>query len=146
MKSKVNYRLLDGITSADIAFESRGKNLSELFKSSALALMSVQIENINNIKPRMKRSIILEESDIKHLLFKFLNELVFLKDRDGFVFNRLRISLKYKDKLYLLTCSLFGNKINKSMKQIVDVKGVSMHKFGIRKKNNFYYATVVLDV
>jgi len=142
----MGYKLLDEITSADIAFESSGKNLTSLFKVSAIALMRIQIENVQDIKQRINREIILEDSNIDSLLFKFLNEIVFLKDKDRFIFNHINLNLRFRNGIYHLKCKLLGDRINKKIKQIVDIKAISMHKFRIKKRGNIYYATIVIDV
>ena len=38
------YKFIEGLTTADVAFEARGKNLNELFESAALAMFDIMAD------------------------------------------------------------------------------------------------------
>lgn len=139
------YKFLEDVAIADIAFESYGKDLNELFENSALALFESSAE-IKTIEPKVKREIKLSNERIDNLLFDFLSEIIFLKDRDSLIFLKSKVSIK-ENKKYNLKAILYGEKIDlKKHTLLNDVKAVTMHLFDIKKIKSGYKATIVLDI
>ena len=141
----MGYRFLSDVTSADIALKVEGRTKSDLFKSAAIAVMKVQIDD-SKLSNRLKKEISLSCKNLDCLLFRFLNEIIFLKDSERFVFGKINLKIVENRDGYALSAILHGETISGKHKQMVDVKGVSLHKFNVRKYRGKYYATIVLDV
>ncbi|MEM5874344.1 MAG: archease [Candidatus Aenigmatarchaeota archaeon] len=140
------YKFLEDVSIAEIAFEVREKSLENLFRDAALALTNVQVRNLENIEKKEKREIIVEEENIENLLFSFLQELVILKDSDRLLFNEYQIRIEKNDKFKLVAVA-FGEEINHEKHDLIaDVKGISLHKFEVKKENNEWVARVVVDI
>ncbi|MEM5811763.1 MAG: archease [Candidatus Aenigmatarchaeota archaeon] len=140
------YKFLEDVSIAEIAFEVREKSLENLFRDAALALTNVQVRNLENIEKKEKREIIVEEENIENLLFSFLQELVILKDSDRILFNEYQIRIEKNDKFKLVAVA-FGEEINHEKHDLIaDVKGISLHKFEVKKENNEWVARVVVDI
>ena len=75
------YVFLDDIATADVAIESRGDTLEELFTASAMATFEVMAD-ISGIQPEIKKVLHLENSKIDGLLFDWLAEIIYLKDSE----------------------------------------------------------------
>ncbi len=142
----MTYRFLEDIATADVAFEAEGKTLEELFSSGAQALEEVQVST-PGVEERLSETIKLESTSPDNLLFDFLNELVFLKDAKQLVFSKFNIKI-YRDKdVWRLEAAANGETLNPQKHELrTDVKAVTKHKFGIKKTDGGYKATVVLDV
>ncbi len=139
------YKFLENVAIADIAFESYGKDLNELFENSALAVFESSAE-IKTIKPKVKREIKLSNDRIDNLLYDFLSEIIFLKDKDSLIFSKSKVDIK-ENKEYKLTAFLEGEKINQKKHILLnDVKAVTMHLFKIEKVKDYWKATIVLDI
>ncbi|MBS3083042.1 archease [Candidatus Pacearchaeota archaeon] len=124
------FKFLEKVSLADVAFQVSGKTLEELFSAAGLAVAATQIKNYKSIKPKTKKIFRLKGESIEQLLFKFLDELVFLKDKDLLLFNKFS-----------------GEKLDtKRHISLVDVKAVTMHLFEVRKSGKGWKAKVVLDV
>ncbi len=82
------FKFLEDVSLADVAFEASGKTPEELFSSAGEAVLATQIKNYKSIKPKVKKKFQLKAESIEQLLFKFLDELVFLKDKDLLLFNK----------------------------------------------------------
>ncbi|MDO8660577.1 MAG: archease [Candidatus Woesearchaeota archaeon] len=158
----MTYTFLEGITRADVAFEAQGKTQEELIEQAGLALQSVQVE-LGTVKSVIKRKINITAPTIDNLLYKFLEELVFLKDTEQLVFCDIKANIrtdqkkegtKKREELYL-NCELSGEIINPDTQQLgTDIKAVTLHKYKVEKieektsagTNMNWKATVVLDI
>ena len=148
------YKFIEGLTVADIAFEATGRNLNELFENSALALFEVNVD-IRSVKPLMEVEVKAVGDNLENLLFNFLDELIFVKDRDGMVFCGCKAEVNANAASaasagggdFKVTAMLKGDKINyRTQKLRVDAKAVTMHMFEVKKEGNIYKARVVVDI
>ena len=87
--SPAGYVLLDH--PADLGIEAFGKNLAGAFEQAALALMSVILET-GKIDCKQSKVIVLEGVDWEHLLVKWLTEVLYLYDGQGFASGHFVIS------------------------------------------------------
>ena len=147
-KIKRNYRFLDNITSADVAFEAGGETMDKLFENCAYALENVMVNRLDRVKAEKERNITVEARDADQLLFSFLHEILMLKDVERLVFSRFKVSIKrLNENRYLLKCICKGSEIDpKTHDVVVDVKGISMHRLKVGRKEGAYKAMVVVDV
>ncbi|MCS7123497.1 MAG: archease [Candidatus Aenigmarchaeota archaeon] len=140
------YEFLEDVSIAEVAFRVVAKSIEELFKDSALALTNVQIRNLESIENREKREIEIKEENIEFLLFSFLQQLVILKDSERLLFNKFEINIEKNDK-WKLKAVAFGEEINPNKHDLLaDVKGISLHKFEVKKVENSWIATIVVDI
>jgi len=136
----MKFEYLEDVATADVAFKAEGKDLNELFENAAFATAETMVDT-KTVKQNVVREISVEESDIEHLLFSFLAEIVYLKDAELLFFSKFKVDIKGKK----LTAKMYGNKLNNKMVFKNDVKAVTMHMLKIEKKDK-YYATIVLDI
>jgi len=137
------YKFLEDVTYADVAFEARGKTLSELFRESALALFE-SMANTKTVKPAIKKEITLNADTIERLLFEFLEDIIVMKDTDTMVFHDLNVAVDEAKKSVHATIQ--GDKINQKTQELhQDVKAVTMHYFKVEKQKE-WIARVVLDI
>lgn len=139
----MKYKFLDH--TADIMFEAYGSSLNKLFENSGLATEETMI-TLSQIKQVIKKEITLENKDIENLLYDFLAELIYLKDAELLLFSKIKVKINKLNSLYKLKSELFGEKLNKTHEQKVDVKAITYHKFKIEKENNKYKSIVILDI
>lgn len=138
----MKFKFLEKVAIADVAFEAYGKNLNELFENSAMAVAETMAD-VKTVEPKIKKEIKLENDKIDQLLFDFIGELIYLKDKDAFVFNKFEIDLK-KGKLKALC---YGDKINMKKQTLRnDVKAITYHMYKVEKVKVGYKVTIVLDV
>lgn len=136
------YTIRDDIATADVCFEIEAKTLEELFRDAALATESVMVE-LKTVKKKIKKEIALKNENNEKLLFDFLEELIFLKDSELFLFSDFKITLKEKKA----TIIAFGEKINKeTMSLKTDVKAITLHMFAIEKKASGWFCRIILDI
>ena|SRR3989344_2415039 len=140
----MKYKFFDH--TADVLFESYGKDLNELFTNSALALQEIQVE-LKTVSPKTKKSFKLENTAVDMLLFNFLQELVYLKDADEIVFSKFKVNIKQTKAAYSLTAICWGEKISLKKHTLnVDAKAITLHQFEVKKVKSKWTARVIVDI
>lgn len=151
----MKYRFLEDVATADIAFEAYGKTLAELFQNCAQALMAVMADP-KAINPITNYQLRITSKTIEELLFDFLNELVFLKDKENAIFCKFDLIIhddtssyhrKRRDQKYKLEAKMGGETIDPKRHRLrADIKAATWHLFKIEKKEKNYRARVVVDI
>jgi SHS2 domain-containing protein len=141
------FRFLEHIATADVAFESWGATLEELFVSSGEALLATMVQEPEEVLRSREVQISLEDGELDLLLFSFLNELVFLKDAKRLLLHGESVIIREHEGSLRLEALARGEQIDTSRHRfLVDVKAVTLHRFAIVHEGERWRATVVLDV
>ena len=139
------YIFLDDIATADVAIESRGDTLEELFSASAMATFEV-MSDTSSIQPKIKKTLHLEHSEIDGLLFDWLAEIIYLKDSEFMLFGKYDLKIT-KDTNYQLDAEILGEEINQSKHDLrCDVKAITFHLFEVYEKNGKWISRFILDI
>jgi len=156
----MSYKFLEDVAVADVCFEADGKTLEKLFESAGLATTNTMIKTLKKISPKAKQKISVSADTIENLLFKFLEEIIFLKDARQLVFSKYKIKISLANsrrreatspssngKTYKLECEARGEKLSMEKHDwLVDVKAVTWHLFEIKQEKNIWRARVILDI
>ncbi len=141
------YKYLEDVGTADIAFEATARDLPELFTAAADATMNVMIENIDSIEPRETRHIELKNDKLDMLLFDFLQELIYFKDAERLLLRVHEMRIDDKDGHYFLDDATEGEPLDVARhEQRADVKAVTLHDFYVKKIDDAWKASVLLDI
>ena len=141
------YRYIDSIAIADAAFEVWDASIKEIFKSASEALLGIMLNNREVLSAELVKTINIEAETYDMLLFRMLNEIIYLKDAESSFYIVSDTVLKRKGNLLTLEAVLSGEKIDTSKHNtIVDVKAVTMHELSVVKKDDIWRAFVVVDV
>jgi len=141
------FHYLEEIGTADIAFEATGRDLPELFTAAADATMNVMIDNLDAIEPRETRQIELSNDKIDMLLFDFLQELIYFKDANRLLLRIREVQIDEKDGNYFLDATTKGEPLDATRhEQRADVKAVTLHDFYVKKIDDAWKASVLLDI
>src|SRR3989338_8799480 len=73
---------------ADLKIRVEEPTLDEAFKTSAIALKQAMAENIE-VKSKITRLVTIEEKDINDLLYRFMEEFIYLLDADDFLMSEI---------------------------------------------------------
>ena len=139
------YIFLDDIATADVAIESRGDTLEELFTASAMATFEVMADT-SGIQPEIKKVLHLENSEIDGLLFDWLAEIIYLKDAEFILFGKYDIKIT-KNTNYQLDAEILGEEINQSKHDLrCDVKAITFHLFEVYEKDGKWISRFILDI
>jgi len=126
---------------ADLKFQSFGKTLNEVFENSALALTSHLHDR--KVKPLAREIFKIEGIDLEAIMFRFLEEVLFLFETEGFLVSEAKVKFT-KDKKGL-EAELVGEKETEKTARHY-IKAVTYNDMFVKKIKNQFVAQVVLDV
>jgi SHS2 domain-containing protein len=128
---------------ADVMFEAKGKDLNELFVECSKALNETIHGDVNTVE-QIKKDIKIEAKDLEGLLYKFLEEYLFLLDSENLIFDKLE-NLKIDDDSFILKATLIGDNAEK-YHFTNDVKAITFNSMKIESKKGVFSTKVLLDV
>ncbi len=141
------YQYLEEIAKADVAFEAWGKTEEETFIAAADAMMNVMVADLNTIRMEERRNLRLEAEALDMLLFELLQELIFQKDASRLLLRVKELRILRQIERYRLTGTAEGEELDPRRHDlIVDVKAVTLHRFGVERTDGGWKATVILDI
>lgn len=132
------FKLLEH--TADIKFQAFGKNLEKTFENSALALKEIMFGKIK-VKEKIRKKFQIQGKDNLSLLYKFLEEFLFLLDAENFIFEKVKVKIK-KNKL---EAEISGDK-SENYKFTNDVKAITYNQMKVEKLKDKFFTQVVVDV
>jgi SHS2 domain-containing protein len=94
----------------------------------------------------VERAVTIEAPQLDLLLYDWLSELIFLKDRDSQVFPHARVRVT-GDGPYRLGADIQGGTIDPGRTALVaDPKAVTLHQFALEPVDGGWRARVVIDI
>jgi SHS2 domain-containing protein len=139
------YAFLEDVALADCAFEVEGADLDDLFATAARALAEVMVDPAS-LGAAVEREVVLEAGELDLLLYDWLSELIFLKDRDGAVFPVAEVSVGGTGP-FRLRARLCGGVIEPGRTALgADPKAVTLHQFRLEREEGGWRARVIVDI
>ena len=139
------YRFVEDVALADCAVEIEGRDLGDLFETAASALAELMVDP-TTVSVTVDRTIALETSALDLLLYDWLSELIFLKDRDRQVFTRTQVRVGGSGPFHL-TARVEGGMIDpERTARRADPKAVTFHQFALERAGDGWRARVVIDI
>jgi protein archease len=140
----LTFRFLPDVALADIAFEAESETLGGLFESCALALTDVMVDP-GTLRATSTKEFVVTADDADRLLYDFLTELIIAKDVDSLLFRDFAVVVGSGGRS--LRAEAKGEVIDRGRHGLRnDVKAVTMHMFGVKRRGELWTATVVLDI
>lgn len=141
------YRFLDDIATADVAFEATGSTREELCSACAEALLATMVHEPARVERRQELAIAVTATALDLLLYALLAELVFFKDARRLLLHADEVRIGKNGEEWWLAAWGRGEAIAADRHRLlVDVKGVTLHRFTVEQRNGVWQATVVLDI
>lgn len=147
------YRYLEGITSADFAFEATGATIQELLQSAADAVLALMVEDPERLSAEVERVVDLKtemkdpQAAVASLLHMLLQRIIYYKDAERAFLRPAAIEIIGPESGKLeLHCVLRGERIDPKRQALgTDVKGVTYHHYKVTRNRREWKATVVVD-
>ena len=135
------YELIDH--TADIGLKVYGKDIKEIFENAARGMFEI-IADLENVKPREKRTIELKGSATDELLIFWLSELLFQYEVYQILFTDFVVD---KISQFSIIANAYGQRFDKNLHEIkTEIKAVTYHDLKIEKVNFGWQAQVIFDV
>ena len=139
------YTFLEDVALADCAVEIEGRSLDDLFETAAAALARLMVDPAT-LTITAERQITLEAPQLDMLLYDWLSEMIFLKDRDSQVFPQARVRVTGEGP-YRLAADVRGGTIDpEATARAADPKAVTFHQFALERVDGGWRARVVIDI
>ncbi|MDP2909196.1 MAG: archease [Nanoarchaeota archaeon] len=140
----MRYRFLKH--TADAKFQAFGKNLEEAFSNAAIAMFQVIVKT-EKIDKKITKKIGVKAKDKESLLYKWLEELLFLLDTEFFMLNSVKkIRIKKEKETYFLKAEISGDKFKEKYERHGAVKAVTYNEMYIKEQKGKATVQVVLDI
>ncbi|WP_018110496.1 archease [Thermus igniterrae] len=130
---------------ADVGFRMEAESLEALFQAALKGLLQVMFLNPPQGGRRRKR-VVLEAEDLETLLVRYLNELIYLIQTQGFVPGRARVRVEPQEGGYRLQATLFGEPWQEEFGFQGEVKSATFHGLSVSQEKGRWQAQVILDV
>lgn len=139
-----SWTVLDSIAMADCAFEIHGRDLDDLFATSARVLADLMVDP-GTVPRDIEHTLRLEARTLDLLLHDWMSELILLKDSDQLVFPDADVSVQAQPPT--LAARLTGGRIDRTRTVLrSDPKAVTFHQFVLEPREGGWYARVVIDI
>lgn len=135
------YRFVDH--TADIAFEVVAETLPELLRDSGIAFYEA-FAFVEKLESKAEREVVVSEDSPDYLLYSWLNELLYLFDTEKFAGKRIDVHVDEKGTLRAVA-KIYGDKLTPE-KVKLEPKAITLHNFRVEKKEDGWYAFVVVDI
>jgi SHS2 domain-containing protein len=128
---------------SDLGIEARGATLCEAFQNAAVGLMSV-ILDLSSVAARDSRELELSASDEEQLLVRWLSEVLYLYDGQGFVGKEFVIEYMTETNL---KARVLGEQFSAERHSTkLDVKAITYHQILVHKDETHALVRVFLDI
>ena len=139
------YHFVEGIALADCAIDVEGADLGDLFETAALALAEVMVDPAT-LSATARRTIALEAAELDLLLYDWLSELIFRKDRDAEVYTRTKVAIDGSGP-FRLAAEVEGGILDPAHAELrSDPKAVTFHQFALERSDGGWRARIVIDI
>jgi SHS2 domain-containing protein len=139
------YTFVEEIALADCALDVEARDLPDLFQTAAAALAAVMVDPAT-VRPTVRRSIVVEAPSLDLLLYDWLAELIFRKDRDAEVFTQATVQID-GDGPYRLSAEVEGGMLDRAHADLrADPKAVTFHQFTLERAGDGWRARIVIDI
>lgn len=136
-----NIETLD--MSGDVGLKVRGSNLEDLFANAALGMSELITDTRDIAAATEDKKISLKSDSLEDLLILWLNELIFLFDRDGFIGKSFTLNLEGNALTARISGGIFDPELNE---RGLLLKAATYHKLSLKKMNSHWEAVVVFDI
>ena len=137
---------MEEVALADCAVDVEGRDLGDLFETAAAALVRLMVDPAT-VPLTLERALELEAEALDLLLYDWLSELIFLKDRDRQVFPHCRVRVGGEGPFHL-KAQLQGGVIDPERTTLgADPKAVTFHQFALQPVEGAgWRARLVIDI
>lgn len=141
----MGYRYLNH--RADMGLEAENKTLEGLFQEAAAGLFGLMV-NLDEVRARKSRNMNLKADNAENLLYRWLSELVSLRDLHNELYGDFAELVINGDNSELeLEATVKGEKINPEIHELgTEVKGITYQGFELAKENENWRCRFVVDV
>jgi SHS2 domain-containing protein len=132
---------------ADIGVEVEAAGVSELFEGAATAMFSLMAD-ISGVRRTERRNISLAASDHVELMFRWLNELLYISDADEMLFSGFSVTVQtVPDGGVALEADVSGEPMDDERHVPgEEIKAATYHELAVSSRDGLWSARIIFDV
>ena len=139
------YHFLEEIALADCAMDVEGADPADLFETAARALAELMVDPAS-VPASVRRTVTVEAPELDLLLYDWLSELIFRKDRDREVYTHTTVTIAGSGP-FRLAAEVEGGVLDPAHAELrADPKAVTFHQFTLEPAGGGWRARIVIDV
>jgi SHS2 domain-containing protein len=128
---------------SDIGIEAHGATCAEAFERAASALISIILDP-STVAASERRTITLHATDFEQMLVRWLNEILYLYDGQGFVAVKFDISQCVPT---LLEANVAGEGFDpRKHTPRTDVKAITYHQVAVFEESDGWHVRAFVDI
>ena len=128
---------------ADLGIIVRGKDLRNLFETSAMALMNLMVKGTSKREPSVGRMTV-SADDMDDLMVRWLSEVLYLFEGEGEVVTGVKIPLILPSHLEATIKKVPFDPDRHEIQH--EIKAVTYHQIDVSEKKNHWEARIIFDV
>ena len=137
--------MLEDVALADCALDVEARDTNDLFETAAVALAELMVEPAT-LGTSTERTVALSAPGLDLLLYDWLSELIYRKDRDQEVFPQARVRVSGRGP-FRLEAEVRGGIIDRARTTLrADPKAVTFHQFAVTAVDGGWRARIVIDI
>jgi archease family protein len=132
---------------ADVLIQAYGCTLEEAFINAAIALGDLTYYT-QRVEPKVVREVVVEYDDLEGLLFKWIDELLYLFDAEKFAISRKMHLAIRRDGGYRIEATLYGESYDQEKHGFTGliVKAMTFHMMEIKQIGGYWLVQYVVDI
>jgi len=128
---------------ADVGVRVAAPDLPGLFTEAARGLLSLLVEDVGTVEPRVEFNIRLEEQDLAYLFFDWLRELLYLYDARHFLVGACEVKIEGG----VLQATIRGEHCDVAKHCLAhEVKAITSHGLFVQQEGEGYKAEFIVDI
>ena len=128
---------------ADVGIRVAAPDLPGLFVEAARGLLSLLVDDVGTVEPKLELSIRLEETDLAYLLFDWLRELLYLYDARHLLIGACEVSIEAG----VLLAKIRGETYDPTRHSLAhEVKAITSHGLFVRQEVDGFKAEYIVDI
>lgn len=128
---------------ADLGLQIEAADLRTLFAEAGRGLLAVLIENPDAVRPQREVTVAVEGTDPDYLLIDFLNELLFLFERQQLLLCEFDVSLD----AHGLRAIARGEPLDRKRHEPShEIKAITYHQLEVRQTADRWQARFIVDI
>jgi len=128
---------------ADVGIRAFGKTVEDVFVNAAYALFDL-LTNLKSVQSRVNREIIVEGMDLEDLLVRWLSELLFLCEGEGYLFREFSILSLTPNSLKAVVEGEIFDPARHEFK--TEIKAITYHQVEVAQKDGRWVGKVIFDI
>lgn len=128
---------------ADLGIRIFGRTYEEFMANAAYALFDL-LTDLDRVEKTLSREIQVEAADREELLIRWLSELLFLYESQGYLFKKIHFSHLDQTSLQAIAHGEIRDSSRHEFK--TEIKAVTYHQVEIKENNGSWEGRVIFDL